>query len=71
MVTPAPIGLPGGLVTAVSPCVPPVLPVVFLAAGPGADAPATRERAAVAVGGPAGGAPPARTPLPQARNLHP
>ncbi|MEU6955279.1 hypothetical protein [Streptomyces sp. NPDC045714] len=29
------IGLLGGLITAVSPCIPPVLPVVFLAGGSG------------------------------------
>ncbi|CAM5239762.1 cytochrome c biogenesis protein CcdA [Streptomyces xanthochromogenes] len=32
------IGLLGGLITAVSPCILPVLPVVFLAGGPGTDA---------------------------------
>ncbi|MFF4894847.1 hypothetical protein [Streptomyces sp. NPDC001068] len=32
------IGLPGGLITAVSPCILPVLPVVFLAGGPGGSA---------------------------------
>ncbi len=34
------IGLLGGLITAVSPCILPVLPVVFLAGGPGAATPA-------------------------------
>lgn len=33
------IGLLGGLITAVSPCILPVLPVVFLAGGPGTDTP--------------------------------
>ncbi|RDG35378.1 cytochrome c biogenesis protein DipZ [Streptomyces corynorhini] len=33
------IGLLGGLITAVSPCILPVLPVVFLAGGPGTDGP--------------------------------
>ncbi|MFE4057854.1 cytochrome c biogenesis protein DipZ [Streptomyces sp. NPDC059096] len=33
------IGLLGGLITAVSPCILPVLPVVFLAGGPGSEAP--------------------------------
>ncbi|MFJ4716409.1 cytochrome c biogenesis protein CcdA [Streptomyces sp. NPDC088785] len=33
------IGLLGGLITAVSPCILPVLPVVFLAGGPAPDAP--------------------------------
>ncbi|MCX5387374.1 cytochrome c biogenesis protein CcdA [Streptomyces sp. NBC_00083] len=37
------IGLLGGLITAVSPCILPVLPVVFLAGGPGTD---TRARPA-------------------------
>ncbi|MFD4370624.1 cytochrome c biogenesis protein DipZ [Streptomyces sp. NPDC058486] len=46
------IGLLGGLITAVSPCILPVLPVVFLTGGPGTDtpgkdAPAPRERARV------------------------
>ncbi|MFE6780387.1 cytochrome c biogenesis protein DipZ [Streptomyces sp. NPDC057702] len=60
------IGLLGGLITAVSPCILPVLPVVFLAGGPGgggdqqappggAGRPAARERSAVASGR-AGGA---------------
>ncbi|MFB6829708.1 cytochrome c biogenesis protein DipZ [Streptomyces hydrogenans] len=73
MVTLVLIGLLGGLITAVSPCILPVLPVVFLAAGPGTDAPATRERAAVAVGGPAGGTPPPDDPpaARPARNLRP
>lgn len=39
MITLVLIGLLGGLITAVSPCILPVLPVVFLAGGPGADAP--------------------------------
>lgn len=47
MVTLVLIGLLGGLITAVSPCILPVLPVVFLAAGPGTDAPATRDRKSV------------------------
>ncbi|MDT0440601.1 cytochrome c biogenesis protein DipZ, partial [Streptomyces sp. DSM 41981] len=43
------IGLLGGLITAVSPCILPVLPVVFLAGGPGGTPdggppPAPRER---------------------------
>lgn len=32
------IGLLGGLITAVSPCILPVLPVVFLAGGQGTEA---------------------------------
>ncbi|MFE5548200.1 hypothetical protein ACFQ71_30865 [Streptomyces sp. NPDC056534] len=48
------IGLLGGLITAVSPCILPVLPVVFLAGGPGADAPAPRRPSLV-------GGEPART----------
>ncbi|MEX0173977.1 cytochrome c biogenesis protein DipZ [Streptomyces sp. LMG1-1-1.1] len=73
MVTLVLIGLLGGLITAVSPCILPVLPVVFLAGGPGADAPAPRDVAAVAVGGAArdsapGGAPP---PVRSGRNLRP
>ncbi|WP_215108145.1 hypothetical protein [Streptomyces sp. McG3] len=35
MITLMLIGLLGGLITAVSPCIPPVLPVVFLAGGSG------------------------------------
>lgn len=35
MVTPILIGLLGGLITVVSPCILPVLPVVFLAGGTG------------------------------------
>ncbi|QNJ41117.1 cytochrome c biogenesis protein DipZ [Streptomyces buecherae] len=57
------IGLLGGLITAVSPCILPVLPVVFLAGGPGGQEPppggARRARArgrAAGVGGRAGGA---------------
>ncbi|MBB5935153.1 cytochrome c biogenesis protein DipZ [Streptomyces zagrosensis] len=46
------IGLLGGLITAVSPCILPVLPVVFLAGGPGSGPP------------PAGGSPPAGDSLP-------
>lgn len=38
MLTLIPIGLLGGLITAVSPCILPVLPVVFLAGGTGAAA---------------------------------
>ncbi|GAA3507510.1 cytochrome c biogenesis protein DipZ [Streptomyces showdoensis] len=74
MVTLVLIGLLGGLITAVSPCILPVLPVVFLAGGPGTDAPARREHAAVGAPGgpahdsvPAGAPPPARPP----RNLRP
>ncbi|MEU6314761.1 cytochrome c biogenesis protein DipZ [Streptomyces sp. NPDC047014] len=48
MLTLALIGLLGGLITAVSPCILPVLPVVFLAGGPGnepsAPAPGPREK---------------------------
>ncbi|MGW5782237.1 cytochrome c biogenesis protein DipZ [Streptomyces sp. NPDC003863] len=39
MITLVLIGLLGGLITAVSPCILPVLPVVFLAGGPGAEPP--------------------------------
>ncbi len=39
------IGLLGGLITAVSPCILPVLPVVFLAGGPGTDTPPTEKEA--------------------------
>ncbi|WNI21879.1 cytochrome c biogenesis protein DipZ [Streptomyces sp. ITFR-16] len=39
------IGLLGGLITAVSPCILPVLPVVFLAGGPGTDTPPAGGRA--------------------------
>ncbi|MFJ5829496.1 cytochrome c biogenesis protein CcdA [Streptomyces sp. NPDC093089] len=46
-ITLALIGLLGGLITAVSPCILPVLPVVFLAGGPGTNAPATRRPAPV------------------------
>ncbi|MFI5788671.1 hypothetical protein [Streptomyces sp. NPDC051640] len=35
MITLMLIGLLGGLITAVSPCIPPALPVVFLAGGSG------------------------------------
>lgn len=48
MITLVLIGLLGGLITAVSPCILPVLPVVFLAGGPGADAPQTRPGEAAA-----------------------
>ncbi|GAA1936944.1 cytochrome c biogenesis protein DipZ [Streptomyces durmitorensis] len=40
------IGLLGGLITAVSPCILPVLPVVFLAGGPGSDTPSAGKSAA-------------------------
>ncbi|MYS11761.1 redoxin domain-containing protein [Streptomyces sp. SID6041] len=50
MITLALIGLLGGLITAVSPCILPVLPVVFLAGGPGRDAPAARRPALVGTG---------------------
>ncbi|MEV7416462.1 cytochrome c biogenesis protein DipZ [Streptomyces sp. NPDC089919] len=40
------IGLLGGLITAVSPCILPVLPVVFLAGGPGNPPPPPRTTAA-------------------------
>ncbi|MFD8208649.1 cytochrome c biogenesis protein DipZ [Streptomyces sp. NPDC059695] len=39
MITLVLIGLLGGLITAVSPCILPVLPVVFLAGGPGTEPP--------------------------------
>ncbi|MFG3037423.1 cytochrome c biogenesis protein DipZ [Streptomyces sp. NPDC048330] len=39
MITLVLIGLLGGLITAVSPCILPVLPVVFLAGGPGVEPP--------------------------------
>ncbi|MFB6514725.1 cytochrome c biogenesis protein DipZ [Streptomyces virginiae] len=39
MITLVLIGLLGGLITAVSPCILPVLPVVFLAGGPGTELP--------------------------------
>ncbi|MFJ8039165.1 cytochrome c biogenesis protein DipZ [Kitasatospora sp. NPDC096147] len=42
MVTLVLIGLLGGLITAVSPCILPVLPVVFLAGGPSGDPSAVR-----------------------------
>ncbi|MFE6853955.1 cytochrome c biogenesis protein CcdA [Streptomyces sp. NPDC057674] len=63
MVTLALIGLLGGLITAVSPCILPVLPVVFLAGGPGADAPAPRRPSLVgASGAPLDGAHPDAPP---------
>ncbi|MEU6127021.1 cytochrome c biogenesis protein DipZ [Streptomyces sp. NPDC047123] len=69
------IGLLGGLITAVSPCILPVLPVVFLAGGPAPDAP---ERVAVPVGAAASGGagrtadePPAPAPAPRRRNRRP
>ncbi|MEW5629007.1 cytochrome c biogenesis protein DipZ [Streptomyces hydrogenans] len=51
MITLALIGLLGGLITAVSPCILPVLPVVFLAGGPDTDTPATRRPALVGTSG--------------------
>ncbi|MEU0039136.1 cytochrome c biogenesis protein CcdA [Streptomyces sp. NPDC006333] len=42
MITLVLIGLLGGLITAVSPCILPVLPVVFLAGGPTTDSPRAR-----------------------------
>ncbi|MFC9490891.1 cytochrome c biogenesis protein CcdA, partial [Streptomyces hydrogenans] len=74
MITLALIGLLGGLITAVSPCILPVLPVVFLAGGPGTDTPATRRPALVGTSGaptgdtPTGDPPTAARP---ARNRRP
>ncbi|MEV6357886.1 cytochrome c biogenesis protein DipZ [Streptomyces hydrogenans] len=74
MITLALIGLLGGLITAVSPCILPVLPVVFLAGGPGTDTPATRRPALVGTSStptddtPTGEPPTAARP---ARNLRP
>ncbi|MGW6561567.1 cytochrome c biogenesis protein CcdA [Streptomyces hydrogenans] len=74
MITLALIGLLGGLITAVSPCILPVLPVVFLAGGPGTDTPATRRAALVGTSGaptgdtPTGDPPTAARP---ARNRRP
>ncbi|MFE3122627.1 cytochrome c biogenesis protein CcdA [Streptomyces hydrogenans] len=74
MITLALIGLLGGLITAVSPCIRPVLPVVFLAGGPGTDTPATRRPALVGTSGaptgdtPTGDPPTAARP---ARNRRP
>ncbi|OKJ63492.1 thiol:disulfide interchange protein [Streptomyces sp. CB02009] len=63
MVTLALIGLLGGLITAVSPCILPVLPVVFLAGGPSTDAPAPRRPSLVgASGAPADGTHPGEPP---------
>ncbi|MEW2164840.1 cytochrome c biogenesis protein CcdA [Streptomyces sp. NPDC007084] len=45
------IGLLGGLITAVSPCILPVLPVVFLAGGPGTGTPESGGGAAGPTGG--------------------
>ncbi|MFJ8134219.1 cytochrome c biogenesis protein DipZ [Streptomyces hydrogenans] len=74
MITLALIGLLGGLITAVSPCILPVLPVVFLAGGPGTDTPATRRPALVGTSGaPTGDAPPGEPPTAArpARNRRP
>nr|WP_308083021.1 cytochrome c biogenesis CcdA family protein [Streptomyces sp. NK15101] len=51
MITLALTGVLGGLITAVSPCILPVLPVVFLAGGPGTDIPAPRRPALVGTSG--------------------
>ncbi|MER5308798.1 cytochrome c biogenesis protein DipZ [Streptomyces sp. NPDC002773] len=70
------IGLLGGLITAVSPCILPVLPVVFLTGAPGKDASAPRE-AAASVGVARAGAgvvtadAPREAPRPPARNHRP
>ncbi|MFB7583238.1 cytochrome c biogenesis protein CcdA [Streptomyces hydrogenans] len=74
MITLALIGLLGGLITAVSPCILPVLPVVFLAGGPGTDTPATRRPALVGTSGaPTGDTPPGDPPTAArpARNRRP
>lgn len=60
MITLVLIGLLGGLITAVSPCILPVLPVVFLAGGPGGQAgagppPGARGDVPVGSGGGRGG----------------
>lgn len=71
------IGLLGGLITAVSPCILPVLPVVFLAGGPGAQqppdaAPPERRQNAGQRGGDVLLAPPDAPPAPGApRNRRP
>ncbi|MFD4791531.1 cytochrome c biogenesis protein DipZ [Streptomyces sp. NPDC058459] len=54
------IGLLGGLITAVSPCILPVLPVVFLAGGQGVAPPGAKE--ALTEDGPPAPAPPNRRP---------
>ncbi|MGW4650812.1 cytochrome c biogenesis protein DipZ [Kitasatospora sp. NPDC004289] len=58
MITLVLIGLLGGLITAVSPCILPVLPVVFLAGGPSGASPppAAPKDAAPTEAGPGGGA---------------